>query len=228
MVEQAKYLAKNTEIKNGGIYFIFSANPDGAKIALDGIEHIPNQTTKKFLLLANKGLDFSHYKANVNLVDLNTNFDADWGTGSQNLFEPSPANFVGFYPNSEREVQNLINFTKKVRPRLTLSYHAKGEVIFYGFAGQSPEEQKRDYEIGNQFSKATGYKLIQTKNSSGGYKDWCVQKLKIPAYTIEVGNDKLSHPLTNRHLPKIFKQNKDLPILALNLAMKYQEEVKKK
>ena len=201
-------------------------NPDGAEIALDGIAQIPCEITRQYLTLGNNGRDdFSTFKANVNLVDLNTNFDADWGEGGQNIFCPNAENFVGFYPNSEREVQNLINFTQRIKPSLTISYHSKGEVIYYGFEGESEQNIVRDRAIGEQLSTLTGYPLIFTENSTGGYKDWCIKNLQIPAYTIEVGSNSLSHPIGEENLPEIFEQNKDVPLLALNLAIMYQNEI---
>lgn len=225
MIEQARYLYATEAVQNGGIYFLFLTNPDGAEIVLDGIDSVPCDITKQYLVLANNGFDFSQYKANINLVDLNTNFDADWGTGSQNVRCPNTENFIGFYPNSEREVQSLINFTRQVRPSLTISYHSKGEIIFYGFPGQSEQNIERDRQIGEQLSATTGYPLVFTENSSGGYKDWCIQTLGIPAYTIEVGDVNLEHPIMEENLPEIFEQNKDVPLVALNSAIQYQNQI---
>ena len=225
MIEQARYLHATEQVKNGGIYFIFLTNPDGAEIVLDGIDSVPCDITKQYLTLANGGFDFSQYKANINLVDLNTNFDADWGQGNQNVRCPSTEDFIGFYPNSEREVISLIDFTRQVRPSLTISYHSKGEVIFYGFPGQSEQNLARDRAIGEQLSATTGYPLIFTENSTGGYKDWCIQKLQIPSYTIEVGDANLEHPIGEENLPEIFEQNKDVPLVALNEAIKYQNQI---
>lgn len=226
MVEQAKYLNRTGGITKGGIYFVFLTNPDGAEIALDGLRNIPCEITRQYLLLANGGNnDFSLFKANVNLVDLNTNFDADWGQGSQNVKCPNPENFIGFYPNSEREVNNLIDFTNRNKPYLTISYHSKGEVIYYGFSGESTLDLNRDRIIGEVLSQVTGYPLLSTENSAGGYKDWCIRNLKIPSYTIEIGRDDLSHPIGEENLPEIFEQNKDVPLTALNLAIQYQNQI---
>lgn len=225
MIEQARYLYTTDAVKNGGIYFIFLTNPDGAEIVLDGIDSVPCDITKQYLTLANGGFDFSKYKANVNLVDLNTNFDADWGTGGQNVRCPNTENFIGFYPESEREVISLINFTNQVRPSLTISYHSKGEVIYYGFTGESEQNIERDRMIGEQLSAITGYPLIFTEDSSGGYKDWCIRNLTIPSYTIEIGNENIEHPIGEENLPEIFAQNKDVPLTALNLAIEYQNQI---
>ena len=70
--------------------------------------------------------------------------------------------------------------------------------------------------IGEQLSSVTGYPLQFTENSAGGYKDWCIQKLNIPSYTIEVGDINLEHPITEENLPEIFEQNKDVPLTVLN------------
>lgn len=226
LVEQARYLSNNQLVTDGGIYFVFITNPDGIEIALDGIDIVDCDITKNYLISANNGsLDFSRYKANINLVDLNTNFDANWGGGSQNVFCPAPENFVGFYPNSEREVQNLINLTLKNKPLLTISYHSKGNVIYYGFENENETNIERDRKIGESLSEITGYPLIFTENSTGGYKDWCIDTLKIPAYTIEVGSEDLEHPIQIDALPEIYQRNKDIPLAALNLANEYAKEI---
>jgi len=226
LVEMARNLHNTNAVTEGGIYFIFLTNPDGAEIVLDGINSIPCDITKYYLTQANNGnTDFSQYKANINLVDLNTNFNANWGGGSQNVTCPSTEDFIGFYPESEREVQSLINFTIQTKPLLTISYHSKGNVIFWGFENQSEEDLDRDYKIGEQLSETTGYPLIFTENSTGGYKDWCINTLKIPSYTIEVGDDSIPHPISEEYLPEIYARNKDVPLTALNLAKEYAKDI---
>lgn len=226
LIEMARDLFHNNVIKNGGVYFVFLTNPDGVQIVLDGIDSVPCNITKQYLTLANNGSNnFGQFKANINLVDLNTNFDANWGGGSQNITCPSTANFIGFYPESEREVQSLVDFTLKVKPKLTISYHSKGNIIYYGFEGQTDVNKTRDFNIGSALSELTGYPLILTEDSTGGYKDWCIQKLKIPAYTIEVGEESLSHPIGEENLPEIYAKNKDVPIVALTKAIEYSNSI---
>lgn len=226
LVEMARNLHNNNLVQDGGIYFIFLTNPDGAEIAMDGIDTVECDITKNYLLLANnQSDDFSKYKANINLVDLNTNFNANWGGGAQNVFCPNTENFVGFYPESEREVKSLIDFTLKNKPLLTISYHTKGNVIYYGFEGESEENIARDLNIGEALSETTGYPLIFTENSTGGYKDWCINSLKIPSYTIEVGDNSLEHPLQEDTLPEIYERNKDVPLIALNKAKEYANSI---
>ena len=51
---------------------------------------------------------------------------------------------------------------------------------------------------------------MSTPYSAGGYKDWCIENLKIPAITIEVGDDRLSHPIKKQKLRPIYKENKNV------------------
>lgn len=227
LIEQVRYLHAKGLSSAGGIYFVFMVNPDGIEVVLDGIESVPCDITQQYLILGNEGSrDFGRLKSNINLVDLNTNFDADWGQGALNEYCPFYENFIGFYPQSEREVQGLIDFTLKNRPLLTISYHSKGEVIYYGFNDESDMDLSRDRAIGERLSAETGYPLILTEQSAGGYKDWCIRYLQIPAYTIEVGNENIPHPISEEYLPEIFDQNMNIPEIALGLAVEYQSQIK--
>lgn len=215
IVDLVKYLYDKPI--DGGIYFIPMVNPDGVQLVLEGTKGLKCEKQAEFLTNVNDGnTDFSQWKADANAVDLNVNFDALWGGGSQNVFCPAPGNFVGYYPNSEREVNNLINFTLKNQPNATISYHTKGEVIYYGFEVLDQNQLARDLNIAEAIRDVTGYQIIKTENSTGGYSDWVSLNLGVPAYTIEVGESALPHPIGLDQLPKIFEQNKDVPLTVLN------------
>ena len=208
-VELARYAAST--LINGGAYFVYDVDPDGVRLVLDGSDFLSCTVQRDFLIAANGGrADFSLYKANANAVDLNTNFDAKWGGGAQNRRCPSSESFIGYYPMSEREVNALATFTEKIRPDVTASYHTKGEVIYYGFEGQSEASLSRDKEKAALLAAVTGYTPVLTRNSTGGYKDWCIEKYDIPSFTIEVGAPDLAHPLNDSILPELFEQNKEV------------------
>lgn len=176
--------------KVGTIYFIPAVNLDGIYIALK---------------------ENPLYKANANGVDLNVNFDAKWGNGRQNIRYKSTENFIGEYPFSEPESKSLRDFTLSVMPDMTVSYHAKGEEIYYEF---NQTEKARDYIFAKTVANVTGYAIKSTPDSCGGYKDWCIEKLGIPAITIEVGSDSLNHPIGENKLKEIYRKN-ELVLCAL-------------
>ena len=172
--------------KRGTVYFIPAVNPDGIEIAL---------------------YENPLYKANAFQVDLNVNFDARWGSGVKNLKVAGSENYIGPYPFSESESRALKDFTLRVKPNITVSYHSKGEEIYYEFF-QSKKDKERDYLIAKKVAEITGYRIVSTPFSAGGYKDWCIQHLNIPALTIEVGSDQLSHPIGIDKASEIFEKNK--------------------
>lgn len=192
----------------GAVWVVPLVNPDGALLVQEGAEAVRGEERER-LCAMNGGTDFSLWKANARGVDLNVNWDARWGTGVQNVRFPSPANYIGPAPCSEPETRALRDFTLQVRPDFTLSYHTKGEVIYWHFH-QPPLRKRRDRRLAEVLSRVTGYPLAEARGSAGGYKDWCVEKLKIPAFTVEAGRDELSHPLGLRALPDILKKNLDV------------------
>jgi len=211
----AKYLAMQE--LNGGVYIVPCVNPDGVRLVLDGVEWLRCDKQKEYVLNINDGSsDFSQWKSDIWAVDLNVNFDALWGGGAQNVFCPSPSNFVGYYPDSEREVRTLIDLSYRFNPDLTLSYHTKGEVIYYGFETLTPEQIERDLYYAEIISSINGYLPTITSNSTGGYSDWVSLNLEVPAFTIEVGSVDLPTPIPIDTVPEAIELNKNVPIALLD------------
>lgn len=216
----AKHLVKNSNLTlDGGIYFVPMTNPDGVRLCQEGVGFVRDKQRKSNLLTINGGADFTLWKANADGVDLNVNFDAKWGEGTQNGFFKSAQNYVGKAPFSAAETRCLAEFTERIKPCVTLSYHLKGEEIYWQF-GQTGHRRYRDRRYAQAISRYTGYPIVELKGSVGGYKDWCIDKLKIPAYTIEVGSDKFDHPFPYDQLSTIVQQNLDLPRKLLNTVVR--------
>ena len=204
----AKLALHHCKIKvKGSVWILPLTNPDGALLSQVGLQSVKSARVKnKLIAMQNGNENFSLWKANGRGVDLNVNFDADWGTGAKNTRFAGAENYIGKKPFSERESKALKKFTLKIKPNYTVSYHTKGEEIYWHFH-QPTENLERDKRLGEALSKATGYPLVEAGNSAGGYKDWCIQALKIPAYTIEVGKDSFSHPLVEETIYDIIQKN---------------------
>ena len=221
----AKHLVKNTRLPlDGGIYFIPMTNPDGVRLCQEGVGFIADKQRKSNLLTINGGSDFTLWKANADGVDLNVNFDAHWAEGVQNGYYKSACNYVGKCPFSAAETRALRDFTERLRPLVRLSYHLKGEEIYWEF-GQKSHRRLRDKRYAEAISKYTGYPLVTLKGSVGGYKDWCIEHFKIPAYTIEVGSDRFEHPFPYSQLSVILRQNLDLPRKLLNTVIRDRDRL---
>ena len=188
----------------GSVWFVPLVDPDGALLVQRGIESV-RPSRREALLSLNGGDDFSLWKANAEGTDLNVNFPARWGTGEKNVYAPAPANYVGECPLSARESRALAAFTLRLRPDYTLSFHTKGEELFWHFH-QPPVRLARDFLFARALSRDSGYPLKEAPRSAGGYKDWCVETLHIPAITVEVGSAALPHPIGEDVLPELIER----------------------
>lgn len=212
LIKGIEYLS-NREL-SGGIYILPLINPDGVRLVLESTDFIADEKLRRFLIDVNGSENFSLWKANGNAVDLNVNFDAKWGEGKSNRRKLGRENFIGYYPNSEIENINVINFLKETRIDINIAFHSKGEVIYYGFE-KSKDQLKKEEEIVKLISSLNGYLPIKSVNSTGGLSDYVAQKYDVPSMTVELGSDFLNHPITERYLDYIFQTNKDVPIEVL-------------
>ena len=195
-------------VEKGSVWLVPLVNPDGALLSEVGISSAIGEINTKRLLQYNGGSrDFSLWKANGRGVDLNVNFDAKWGKGAKNVTVAGAENYIGKKPFSEPETLALKRFTQKIRPDYTVSYHTKGEEIYWYFY-QSMRDCARDKRLAMALCRSTGYPLKSAKGSVGGYKDWCIESLHIPSFTIEAGADDFTHPLGEKGLKNIVERNR--------------------
>ena len=191
-------------LPRGGAWILPLTNPDGALLSQEGKSSVPAGATFSW-----DERELPLWKANFNAVDLNVNFDARWGRGTQNMRAPAFANYIGPHPFSEPETQALRDFTVEIGPAATVSWHTKGEEIYWNFF-QPPLRRMRDHKLAKAIARSTGYLPVTLRGSAGGYKDWCIEKLKIPAFTVEVGSDALRHPLGRETLPQLATKTLDV------------------
>lgn len=185
------------------LYVVLQSNPDGVRLC----KSVPL------------------YKANARGVDLNNNFSADWGKRSGYKEKPSVQGYIGSCAESELETQVLVKFTKKIKPVCTISYHAKGEEIYFDFFNGL--YYNRDKYIATIFANRLRYRVVPTQDvSAGGYKDWCVQQLHIPSLTIEVGEDAWQHPISRSYLPCLVQKHTCI-FSCINQAVAYIQRYKK-
>ncbi len=196
-------------------------NIDGVLLSINGINFITDEERKKTLYQYNNyNMDFSQWKANVNGVDINVNFDADWGEGKYNITYPSSENYIGKTPASEPETQAVVNLLKKNCYSLVACYHSKGEVVYWGF-----ESNYRYYKEAKEIADHLNYSLERSEGSAGGIKDYYCTNYNGLGITIEIGKDSLPHPYPVAELPNLIKQHKDSVKLICNTGGKIAREI---
>lgn len=187
-------------------------NIDGVFLAKGGLNALKLKPKERDALLALNGgsADFSLWKANIRGVDLNVNYDADWGTGAQNVWEPRSANYVGACPASEPETRALLPLLDNPHRSLVVAYHSKGEEVYYGY-----KEHNAYRPEAARYADHLGYALKETPGSAGGIKDYFTKTTRRLGLTVEVGRDDLPHPYPLAELPALIQQHAgSLPLLA--------------
>ncbi len=203
-------------LKNIRLTVIPALNPDGIDIAIKGISACEDYKEKIYDI---SKFDFSGWSANVNGVDLNHNFNADWYTlrdfeAKNGIVKPSPRRFGGCYPESEPETRAVVKLLRNVSFSRLYSFHSQGEEIFYEYKNNTPENS---LYIAKALSGVSGYTLVKNEGhySSGGLKDWFIEEFKKPAFTIEMGLGQ--NPLPIEDFKDIY--NKIEPLLVMGLIL---------
>lgn len=200
------------------IDYIPVLNIDGVLLATNGSSIVKDEKLRLRLLEYNGGSeDFSLWKANILGVDINVNFDADWGEGEQNVTAPGPENYIGIAPNSETETRLIVETLKNDYP-VVAAYHSKGEVIYWGY-----EHNFRHYHYAKKFADFLGYELTRSEGSAGGLKDYYALNYRGLGITVEVGEDRFPHPYPESELPNLLKKHTG----SIELLCKMGEEIAK-
>jgi g-D-glutamyl-meso-diaminopimelate peptidase len=190
-------------------------NPDGVEIALSGPEAAgPNAGLVSGIAGERDSREI--WQANANGVDINHNFDAGWKELRQmeeesGITGPSATRYGGPHPHSEPETSAIATFCLNYRPRALYSLHSQGEEIYYRYGKHTPE---RSRTIAHILGASSGYRVANPEGlaSHGGLKDWFIEKLRRPGFTIEVGLGK--NPLGLDQLDKIYKRVEEMLVIA--------------
>ena len=174
------------------MFFVPLVNPDGVELVTGALRPGAHFDSARAIAARYPEIPFPRgWKANIRGVDLNLQYPAGWERareikGAAGFDGPSPRDWPGEAPLSEPESRALYDYTRKIKPRLTLSFHTQGEVIYWKYADREPP---RSRELAERLARVSGYEMEETPYSSGfaGYKDWYISEYDLPGYTIEAG-----------------------------------------
>lgn len=201
------------------LYLVPLVNPDGADLVTGAIA----PTSREYLHAAQIAAQHPEipfprgWKANLDGVDLNLNYPANWDEARRikaalGFAAPAPRDFPGRRPLDQPETAALAAYTCCVKPDLALAFHTQGGEIYHTFSGI---ETARGRMLAEAFARASGYKVadVPPASANAGYKDWFLQRFRRPGFTIEAGYGE--NPLPETQLDELVRQNEAILALAL-------------
>ena len=124
-------------LRETALVFVPMCNPDGVRIAQEGADWIEDEAARADVQrwIDESGEPYDQWKANGRGVDLNRNFDARWDEQTEERATAGPAYafYRGENPESEPETQALVKLTNDFGPDSTISYHSRGEYVYWYF-----------------------------------------------------------------------------------------------
>lgn len=203
-------------LENRSVVFIPCLNPDGMEISLYGAKSARH--LQEFVEKASKN-DTAHWQANARGIDLNHNFDAGFAQlkkleEADGYLSPGPTRYGGTTPHSEPESRALAEFCKGFHIRQAYAFHSQGEEIYYKYGVHTPARSQLMAQV---LASASGYKLSSPDllASHGGFKDWFIECIRRPAFTIEIGRGK--NPLPVEELEPIYARLLEMLLISILL-----------
>ena len=201
-------------LKHSGVIIVPCVNPDGVEISMHGAK-----SAGRFSSLVEKASngDTNSWQANARGVDINHNFNAGWNALHElelscGITGPAKTQYGGPYPESEPESSCLTKLCRSANIRHSLAFHSQGEEIYWSYGENTP---KRSELMARIMAMSSGYVATHPTGLAvgGGFKDWFINELKLPSFTVEIGKGKNPLPLSN--LEEIYYQLEELLVLSL-------------
>ena len=215
-MKMIEYYAQNSSsfsdmLSKSCFYIVPMSNPDGVCIAQSGVASVSDKNTANFVKTIGHT---SSWKANSQGVDLNRNFDLGWANLTPRVSGPSYMDYKGASAVSENESKALVALAKERTYDAFISYHQRGNLIYYDEPCNTVENSKRALQLASTISSLNGYTLSNLKESikndtvqQGGFNDWAQIQFNKPGVTIELGST--LPPKGQKNVSSIYNKNKD-------------------
>lgn len=128
-----------------------------------------------------------YLRTNKNGVDLNRNFDSDWEVVSDDYglstADPNSVTYRGPYAESEPETRATVEFVKRIKPRMILSYHSLSSITCDRILCAKDVAHEEGFEklariFSDAFRKAADMKprnekILVASGMAGSFPAWC-------------------------------------------------------
>ena len=169
-------------------------NPDGVEICLYG-----DCGNEYIASLPRLNGTYSSWKANGRGVDLNRNYPCLWEQKSVIADLPSSEMYNGPYAASAPEVRAMMALSRRLSPALALTFHAKGEEIYYADSNTLRLDAD-SFAYAKAISCLSGYRILPPSSDpaiyAAGFENRFRAEIGAPCILIEAGKYDGTEPFT--------------------------------
>jgi len=173
-------------------------NPDGVTLSIKGKSYANKNITRMRMIHSG----YEKWKANINGIDLNSNYPCLWDTKLGPVNTPASELFKGYTAASEPEVRAVIDLCAKTRFRAAATFHSTGEKIFWADENTS-HLVKYTRPMALKLAEHTGYTLapvsLNGEHYAAGFENWFRSQHSRPCFLFEIAPDTSGYLPPNMH-----------------------------
>lgn len=164
-------------------------NPDGVNLVQNGINAVQNpEAVSAMKITEGRENGYRAWKANINGVDPNWNYDKDWFKYREKTSSPASTGYNGEMPNTEPETQAVAAYVDANMFEAYLSMHTQGKLLYWA------EDVTNPTNLGALVQRDTGFSLIREDTPKklsgvgGSFFDYVFRKYGKATMTVELCN----------------------------------------
>lgn len=169
------------------LYVVPMVNPDGVNLVINGLEAVDDQQAVSAMAMLRN--TYKEWKANINGVDLNRQYPAEWDKKYDEVGKPASESFKGEAFATEPEIKAMMELSKNNEFILAASFHTKGNVIYWADRG-TVDLIPGVKEMAKRLSSLTKYSRMPVSEDpsiyGAGYENWFRLEFLRPAFCIEL------------------------------------------
>ena len=169
------------------IYVVPMVNPDGVNLVNKGLLAVNNQEDVEAMVMLRPS--YREWKANINGIDLNRQYPAEWDEKYDEVGKPASESFKGKDSGIEPEIQAMMELSRNNEFLVAASFHSKGNVIYWADRG-TVDLVPGAKEIAKGLASLTKYQRMPVSEDpsiyGAGYENWFRSEFLRPAFCIEL------------------------------------------